>query len=120
MNTAPKFVLLGHSKDKIGKETPPDVLIMDNLETFLDTRVYKARINKSGAIVERFTKPRSSTMFGHLVYLMDGPGPSISVSVPHEIFLNSTFALWIGGNHFSYGCCRTIKMHELWRALVLR
>ena len=33
MNTAPNVVLPGHSKDKFEKETPPDVLIVDNLET---------------------------------------------------------------------------------------
>ena len=31
MKPAPKFVLLGHSKYKVWNETPPDVLIMDNL-----------------------------------------------------------------------------------------
>ena len=31
MNPAPKFILPGHSKEKVGKETPPDALIMGNL-----------------------------------------------------------------------------------------
>ena len=66
MNPAPIFFLPGHIKDKIGKEPPsPDVLIMDNLETSLATTVDKACVNGSGAILERFIKPRASTMFGH-------------------------------------------------------
>ena len=75
INPATEFVLQGHSKEKTGKEPPPDALIMDNLETSLATTVDKDSGNTSGAIVERFIKPRASTMFGHLVYLLDGPGP---------------------------------------------
>ena len=52
---------------------------MDNLETSLATTVDKARGNTSGAIVERFIKPRASKMFGHPVYSMDDPGPSMEV-----------------------------------------
>ena len=63
----------------------------------------KARDNISGAIVGSFIKPIESIMFGHPVYLMDGPGPSIAVSVPHEEFFNSAFDLWVGGKHFSDG-----------------
>ena len=74
----------------------------------------------SGAILERFTKPRESTMFGNPVYLLDGPGPSISVSDPHEEFFNRDFALCIGWKHFSYGWCIPMRMHEVWKALLLR
>ena len=102
MNPAPKLVLPGHSKEKVGKNPPQDVLIMDNLETSLASTVYKDIGNTSGAIVERFIKPRASTMFGNPVYSLDGPGPPIAVSGPHEEFFNSDFALWIGGNIFSY------------------
>ena len=73
---------------------------MDNLETSLATTVDKSRGNTSGSIVESFIKPRASKMFGHPVYLLDEPGPSISVSGPHEEFFNSAFALWIGGKNF--------------------
>ena len=65
MNLAPKFVLSGHSKEKVGKETPPYELIIDNLETSLATTVDYARGKTSGAIVDSFIKPRASTMFGH-------------------------------------------------------
>ena len=64
------------------------------------TTVDNSRGNTSGATVDRFIKPRVSTMFGHPVYLLDGPGPSIAVSCPHEEFFNSAFDLWIGGKHF--------------------
>ena len=92
---------------------------MDNLKTLLATTVYKARGNTSGAIVDRFIKPRASTIFLHPVYSIDGPGPSIAISGPHEEFFNGDFDLWIGGNHFLDGCCRPIRMHEVRRALVL-
>ena len=69
---------------------------MDSLETSLDTIVDKDRGNKSGSIVERFIKPRASTIFGHPLYLLYKPGPSISVSGPHEKVFNSAFVLWIG------------------------
>ena len=93
---------------------------MDNLETLLATTLDKARRNASGAIVERFIKPRASTMFGPLEYLLDGPGPSIVVSVPHEEFFNGEFGIWIGGQNNPYGCCRPIRMHKVWRGLRLR
>ena len=73
MKPAPKFVLPGHVKDKVGREKTPNALIMDNLETLLDTTVDKA-CEKSGAIVERFMKYIASTMIGHPVYSLDGPG----------------------------------------------
>ena len=75
INPEPKFVLPGHIKEKVGKETPPYVLIIDNLETFLTTTMYKACSNTSGDIVERFIKPIASTMFEHPVFFLDGPGP---------------------------------------------
>ena len=59
---------------------------MENLETPLTTPVDKARENSSGAAVEIFIKPRDSTMFGHLEYSMEGPGPSLAVLVPNEDF----------------------------------
>ena len=93
---------------------------MDNLETYLAATVYKARGNESGDIVERFFKTIASTIFVHPEYLMDGPGPLIAVSVPHYEFYNSSFGIWIGQNNFSDGLCRPIRMHEVWRSLVLR
>ena len=51
----------------------------------------------SGAVVERFIKPRSSKIIGHPENALDGPGPSISVSVLHEFFFNSAFGIWMGG-----------------------
>ena len=59
IKAASKFILPGHRKYKLDKETPPDALIMDNLETSFSTTVYKTRGKKSGAIVERFIKPIS-------------------------------------------------------------
>ena len=86
---------------------------MDNFKTSIATTVDKTRGNTSGLIVERFIKPRLSTIFGHPVYSLDVPGPSIAVSGPHEDFFNSAFGIWIGGNNFSDGCCRPIRMHEV-------
>ena len=51
------------------------MLIMDNLETSLDTTVDKARGNTSGAIVDRLIKNRASKMFVHPPYSLDDPGP---------------------------------------------
>ena len=48
---APTFILQGYSKEKFGKETPPYVLIMDNLETLLATIVDNYRGNSTGAIL---------------------------------------------------------------------
>ena len=52
--------------------------------------------------MERFIKRISSTMFVHPAYSMDGTGPSIVVSGPHEEFFNSDFGIWIGGNVFRF------------------
>ena len=90
---APKFVFLWHSKEKTDKEVPQDPLIIDNLETSLETKVDKACGNTSGSVVERFIKSRASEMFGHPVHLLEGPGPSIPVSGPHEEFSNSAFGI---------------------------
>ena len=70
---------------------------MGNLETSLSTPVDKAHGNTGGAIVDRFIKPRASIIFVHLVYPLDGIGPSIAISGPHEEFLNNAFVIWIGG-----------------------
>ena len=51
MKPAPKFVLPGQIKDKGGKEITPDALVMDNLETLLETTVDMDCGNTSGAIV---------------------------------------------------------------------
>ena len=72
-------------------EPPLDALIIDILETLLATTVDKSRGNTSGAIVERFIKPRVSTIFGHPEYFMDGTSPLIAVLGPHEEFFNSDF-----------------------------
>ena len=45
MNLEPKFVLPGHSKEKIGKENLAYALIMDHLETMLATTVDRDRGN---------------------------------------------------------------------------
>ena len=99
---------------------PPYALIMDNLKILLAATVDKARGNASGSIMERFTKSRASTMFGHPAYFLDGTGPSISVSGPHEDFFNSDTGVWICGKNVLVGCCRTVSMHKLWKALGLR
>ena len=61
-------------------------MIVNNPDTSLSTTVNKAHGNLNRAILERFIKPRSSSIFGHPVYSMDGPGPQIAVSVPYEDF----------------------------------
>ena len=86
----------------------------------LSATVYKYRGNASGSIMGRFIKPRASTIFFHPEYSLDGPGPSIVVSGPHEEFLDSVFVIWIGVKYFSGGSCRPIRIQELWRALGLR
>ena len=86
----------------------------------LSTIVDKARGNVNGAIVERFIKPRALDIYGHTAYYLDGPVPSIAVSVLCENFYNSDFRIWIGGKRFSDGCCITISMHEVWRDIRLR
>ena len=73
---------------------------MDNLETSLSNTVDKDHGNTGGSIMDSFIKPRASTMFGYPVYSIGGPGPSIAISGIYEEFLNSTFGIWIGGNHF--------------------
>ena len=80
----------------------------------------KALGNTSEAIVKRFIKPRASTMFGHPVYSLYGPGPSIAVSGPHEEYFNINFDLWIGGKNVSDGCLIPIRVHEVCRSLGLR
>ena len=84
MKPEPIFLYPRAHKEKFGKETPSYALIMDNLETLLATTVYKACGNVSGAIVERFIKPTASIRFVHPVYSLDGPGPLMLVSGPHE------------------------------------
>ena len=111
--------LSGHIKEKVGKENPPDALIVDNLETYFSTTVDKDSGNTSRSTVERFIKNIESTMFGYPVYSLDGPGTSIAVSGPHDKIFNSDFALWIGGKDFSDGLCIPIRIHKLRRALVL-
>ena len=44
----PKCVLPGNSKEKVGKEIPPDALLVDNLETSLETKMDKACGNTGG------------------------------------------------------------------------
>ena len=56
---------------------------MDKLYTALSSIVYKARDNASGAVLERFIKLISSTMFGNPEYYLDGPGPLIALSGLH-------------------------------------
>ena len=46
--------------------------------------------------MDSFIKPTASTMFGHPLYLLDGPGLSIEISVPHEDFFISSFRMCIG------------------------
>ena len=51
-------------------------------------------------------------LFGHPVYSLDGTGPLVAVSDPHEKIFNSDFALRIDGKNFSDGCCRPIKVAQ--------
>ena len=83
---APILVNPGNNEGNFGQEPPLDALIMDNLETSLETTVDKARGTSNEAIVERFIKHRASTIFVHLTYSLDGPGPPNAVSVTHENF----------------------------------
>ena len=59
MKQSPKYFLPGHSKEKVWKDPPPNALIMDNLESSLDTTVDKPHKNTSVASVERLIKPRA-------------------------------------------------------------
>ena len=51
MEPATKKNLPGHSKEKIGKKTSLDALIMNNLEILLDITVDKSRGNTCGSVV---------------------------------------------------------------------
>ena len=97
MNLAPTLFLPGYRKEKIEKKPTPDMLIMDNLEILMATTVDKTRGKKIGAIVDRFIKPKASTIFIHPVYPLYEPGKSMGVSGPHEEFSNIDFRIWIGG-----------------------
>ena len=88
------------------------------LESLLVTTVDKDWGNVSGAIVERFIKPRASKIFGHQSYSLGDPRPLILVSGPHEEFFNSAFGIYIYGD-FLVRCCRPIRMHAVWKTLVL-
>ena len=79
----------------------------------------KSRGNQNGSIVERFIKPRASTIFVNMANSLDGPGPLIAVSVPHEEFFNSYFGIFIGGKRFLDGSYRPIRMHKVCTALGL-
>ena len=59
-------------------------------------------------------------MSGHPEYYLDGTGPSIAVSGPHEEFFNSAFGICLGRKRFSDGCCRQIRMHKVWKDIGLR
>ena len=93
---------------------------MDNFQTSLATTLDKSCWNSSGAIVKRLIKSRASIICVYMSYSMDGPGPSIGVSGTHEEFFLSDFGIWMGRKHYSYGCCRPIRMHKVWKTLVLR
>ena len=76
-NFAPKCFLPRNSKEKVGKEISLYASLMDKLETSLATTVDNAHGDTGGEIVERYIKPIASTIFDHLVYFLDGPGPLI-------------------------------------------
>ena len=61
------------------------------------TTLDKAHGKSIGSIVERLVKIRPSTIFGHLEYSLDYPGPLIEFLVLHEEFLNSALGIWLGG-----------------------
>ena len=114
------FVFLpGKSKEKVGKETLPNVLIMINLEASLRITVDKDCGNSSGAIIEKFIKPRASKMFVHPEYCLDGTWPLISVSVSHKKSFRCAFGIWMGEKK-TYGCCIQISVHKVCRELELR
>ena len=71
---------------------------MDNLKISLANTVDKDIGNTGGAILERFTKSITSTIFDHPVYLLDYLRPSIAISVLHEESLNSAIWIWISNN----------------------
>ena len=119
-NLSPRLVLPGNSKEKFGTEITPDVLLMDKLETSLATTDDKSCGNIGGAIVERFIKTRASKSFGHPVYYLYGPGPSISIPSPHGEIFNSGFGIWMGGKKFKDGFCRPTRIHKVWMALGIR
>ena len=120
MKPTPKKLSPRAQKRENLEGNPPIFFILDNLETSLATTVYKALDNTSGSIVERFIKTRSSKIFCHPVYSLNGPGPSMAVSGPHKEFSNSDFGIWMGEKNFSDDFCRPIRMHEFWRSLGLR
>ena len=101
VNLAQIIFLPRKRKYRFGKLPPQDSLIMDNFQTLFATTVDKTRDNTSGAIILRFIKSISPTMFGHHVYFLNSTGPSIAISGPYAEFFISSFGVWIDGKHFS-------------------
>ena len=89
---------------------------MDNLETSLANTVDKSTGNTDEAIVGRFIKPIASTMFGYLVYSMNGPGPLIEISGPHAEFFNSDFGIWIGVKQIQMDATYKSRQMKHWGA----
>ena len=93
--------------------TPSYSLIMDNLDKYLAKPVGRVCGNTSLSIVKIFIKPRASTIFVHLVYSLDGPGPSTSVPGMYEEFFSSTLGIWQGEKKIDE-CYRLIMVHAVW------
>ena len=83
-----------NSEENVYKETPPCVFTMDNLEILLVNIVDRARGNASGAILEKFIKPRVTIILFHLAYSLYKTRLLIAVSGTHEEF--STVILGYG------------------------
>ena len=64
-NPEPEFFYPSKNKGKVWQESPPDALIIYNMDAPLENTVYKDCENANGAIAGRFIKPISSTIFGH-------------------------------------------------------
>ena len=91
---------------------------MNNVETLLATTVDKDSGNASEDIFGKFIKPRTSRMFVHPAYSMDGTGPFISVSVPHKEFSSGALGVCLGGKQFSDGFRISLRINEAWSFLV--
>ena len=66
-------------KGKLGKIPPPVILTTETFETLCANPMDRYHGEKCGYILGRSIKFRDSTMSGNLAYLLDEPGPLISV-----------------------------------------
>ncbi len=99
---------------------PPEPRAETPISAPLATPADNAVSGPLSAKVERFIKRRTapSSDRGHPAYSRQSPGPSLERPDPGGFF-GGLFGVWIGGEQVSRRCCRSIRDHEVWRAIGL-